>query len=170
MITQAELKELLTYDPETGVFRWLVDRCVFKHGRSKGPRAGDVAGHGHAGRYWRISINYRGYYAHRLAFFYMTGEWPADVVDHINGDKFDNRWSNLRQATQGENLRNMRKSKRNQSGFKGVYRHTENDKWVAQIKINGRAKNLGSFKCPTAAHLAYCRAAKIHHGEFARVA
>ena len=91
MITQSELKELLNYDPATGVFTWLVSR-----GRVK---ASSVAGHVHSRGYIVIMVDGRRHLAHRLAFVYMTGTFPDDQVDHINEIKADNRWINLREAT-----------------------------------------------------------------------
>jgi hypothetical protein len=166
VITQSELHELVNYDPETGVFTWRSDRFAGAYKQKLNARAGDVAGAFNTRGYWVI----RNYTAHRLAWLYMTGKWPEADIDHINGDRADNRWSNLRAATRAENLRNVRLRESNKLGLKGVYWQKDKRKYIARIQVNGKVTCLGRFNCPTAAHLAYCRAAKKFHGEFARVA
>lgn len=100
------------------------------------------------------------YLAHRLAWFYVTGNWPANQIDHINGVRDDNRFSNLREATNLQNAHN-RKYNRNKSGFQGVRK--ENSKWLAEIKINYKAVRLGLFNTPEEAHCAYLIAKRQHH-------
>jgi hypothetical protein len=162
-LTQERLKELLHYDPETGVFTWLKSRGVRK--------AGSVADGQHrpAGRqtYVRIGIDCNRYDAHRLAFLYMTGRWPNPEVDHIDLDGTNNRWSNLREATTSQNGANRGKHRDNKSGFKGVY--ADGNKWLACIMVNYRAIRLGLFSTKEEAALAYNEAAKKHHSEFARL-
>jgi hypothetical protein len=170
MITQAELHELLNYDPETGVFTWRNDVMAGPQGGAIRKRAGDVAGGIDGYGYRLICTKQRRFRAHRLAWLYMTGEWPANDVDHINGDRIDNRWCNLRAATRAENLRNTKPHKDGSTGFKGVYWDKRQRRYYSQIMVSGKVFWLGSFKCPTAAHFAYSRAAKKLHGEFARVA
>jgi hypothetical protein len=97
MITQKYLKEIVHYDPDTGIFTWTINR--------KKVSAGAVAGHNCNG-YVSLSINNKNYRAHRLAFLYMTGEWPEFVVDHVNRIRSDNRWCNLRDVTQQVNSTN----------------------------------------------------------------
>lgn len=121
-LTQASLKEKLHYDPETGVFTW----------RS----SGKLAGHIHIKGYCRVKINSRLYYAHRLIFLYMTGVWPSDQVDHINGTRGDNRWVNLREATSQQN--NMNRSTAQGTRIKNGSHH-------ATIFIGGRNLHIGSF-------------------------
>jgi hypothetical protein len=161
MITQAKLKKVLDYNPKTGVFTWLTEL-------NTRVMAGDKAGSVGKNGYRRIAIGGRTYPAHRLAFLYMTGEWPPSQVDHKNGKPSDNRWRNLRAATPTENTRNKRVQKNNATGVKGVYFHKGNRRYFAKIHVDGKHIHLGAFRCQTAAHLAYCRAAKLHFGEFAR--
>jgi len=165
MITAEELRKLLSYDPETGVFTWRVDRFC---GRGRVRMAsGDVAGATGTGGYRVITVFYNGYAAHRLAWLYMTGEWPSHHLDHINGTRDDNRWCNLRAATRAENNRNVKIKNTNAIGAKGVTNHK--GRYRARITVDGKGVHLGYFGCPTAAHLAYCKAAKEYFGEFARV-
>lgn len=124
-ITATRLRELLHYDPETGLFTWKVAR--------QGTRAGAFAGALNHG-YLRITIDWRHYPAHRLAWLYMTGEWPADLIDHINLVSDDNRFVNLRQATRAQNMHNSARPRTNTSGVKGVSRYA--GRWKAQIKVN----------------------------------
>ena len=155
-ITQEELKELLHYDPETGDFTWLQDR-------SDKVKAGHVAG-GKGTNYKRICINYKTHQAHRLAFLYMTGEFPPHMVDHIDGNAANNAWSNLRLATAKQNATNKAMQSNNTSGHVGVYKPKGRNHWVAQI----HGKHLAS--CPTfeEAKEAYTQAAKEKFGEFYR--
>ncbi len=97
----------------------------------------------------------------------MTGAWP-DQIDHINGDRMDNRWANLRLATNSQNHANSKRYVTNRCGFKGVSWRSDKNKWSARIVRNYRAKNLGYFDSPEQAHEAYVRAAEVVHGEFAR--
>jgi hypothetical protein len=103
-------------------------------------------------------------YLHRL----VLGGNP-EVVDHADGDGLNNRRSNLRATTQANNVKNIRRSSLNTSGYKGVHR-TKNGRWQAQIKAAGRSRYIGNFDTPEAAHDAYCKAAAELHGEFARTA
>jgi len=159
MITQEILKEYLHYDPDTGFFTWL---------KSAGKRvkAGMVAGALTSDGYIQIKLLGRVYKAHRLAWFYIAGEWPKEYIDHINGVKNDNRISNIRQATQAENMKNTVVPKTNKSGFKGVCWDKAKNKWLAQLKLYGKTKYLGLFEKPEDASLAYQNAARKYHGEF----
>ena len=152
MIHQDLLKELLHYEPSTGLFTWKVAR-----GRCK---AGSVAGCPDEEGYILLRVGGTLYKAHRLAFLYMTGEWPEHQVDHVNGAQGDNRWSNLRQCTAGENMQNagVRKSK---SGFTGV--HPVNGRFRAYITVNGERKNLGTYDTAEQAYAVYVTAKAQHH-------
>jgi hypothetical protein len=138
VIDAKTLRELLDYDPATGIFRWLMDR---DNGKIK---AGDIAGSYDKG-YVRIEINGRKYRAHRLAWLYMTGEWPVGEIDHINRIRDDNRWCNLRDTPHAIGMRNRSLYKNNTSRCVGVYRHRSNGRFYAYITVNGRQIHLGSF-------------------------
>ena len=158
LITAVELRELLHYQPETGVFTRLV-----AHGRYK---VGDVAGSLHHTGYMRVKVLDREYKAHRLAWLYVTGAWPLIEVDHDNHIKADNRWRNLRRATRLENSRNRLKHKNNKSGFKGVYWDARSSKWRAECTLLGVRHRLGCFVNKQDAIDAYQAFAKLHHYEF----
>lgn len=161
MLTQAQLKSILHYDPETGWFTWLHSR---RGPIVKGRRAGSMCRVTCYNYYRKISINGTGYYEHRLAFLYMCGEWPLKEVDHINGDGIDNRYVNLRLCDRGQNSRNT--PKLGAAGFRGVAR-TPKGRWYARIMLEGRHAYLGVFDTPEEAQEAYLKAAEEYHGEFA---
>jgi len=156
LITLDELKERLNYSPETGIFTYAKSGA----GYSKFP-VGTPAGCTDPRGYMLIRMNYRMYYMHRLAIFYMTGEWPPHEVDHIDGIRSNNAWSNLRLATRSEQMQNQGISKRNKSGYQGVS-WSQFGKWVAMITIDGKRKNLGYFVNASDASEAY-KAAKVAH-------
>ncbi len=167
-LTHEQLRDLLAYEPETGLFRWRVDRGAAWHGKILNARAGDIAGTETERGYRAIRIDGRNYYAHRLAWLYMTGEWPKKQIDHVNANRDDNRWENLRAATSRENNWNSSKQKNNTTGFKGVYLDKRVNRYVAQIMHSGKRKHLGMFSSAEKAHAAYCEAARAFHGEFWR--
>jgi hypothetical protein len=162
VITAQRLRELLHYDPETGVFTWLV-----KPSKRARIRVGDVAGNVGPDGYRRIRVGCK-YLSHRLAWLWMTGEWPPHQIDHINGAKHDNRICNLRVATGSQNQANARKRSDNTSGYKGV--RPSRGRWRAEIRVNGSRRHIGIFNDPAEAHAAYVDAAVKHSGEFARAA
>jgi hypothetical protein len=137
-LTQDYLKEQLNYEPTTGLFT----RKVSNNYRVK---VGDVAGSMTAQGYRQINFNGKVYKAHRLAFLWMNGEFPTNQVDHINHNRLDNRWINLRVASQQENQRNASMRADNKSGFTGVGWHKRDKKWGARIRIKGKNKHLGYF-------------------------
>ena len=159
-ITAEGLRRIASYDPETGEFTWLQDRMRARAGR-KAPRG--------TSRYIGYRINGKFYLAHRLAWLWVHGEFPAGYIDHINGNEKDNRIANLRPATHQQNLCNRGRNKNNTTGYKGVYLIGPG-KYKASIKENGKSKHLGIFGSPVAAHQAYSAAALRLHGEFAKVA
>jgi hypothetical protein len=161
-MTPEYLRTIIHYSPETGAFTWLVTRRLSYR---IGMRAGSINNSGY--RIIRISgIHYR---AHRLAWFYMTGTWPTAYIDHTNLNKDDNRWCNLRQATKSQNGQNRIAASNNTAGFKGVSFDKHRNLWAAYIKHNGRRMFLGRFGSPETAHAAYCDAARVYFGEFARL-
>jgi hypothetical protein len=160
VLTQDRLRELLDYDPDTGRFVWKVtssNRAV----------AGSVAGNTSSYGYRRINVLGEAYLAHRLAFLWMTGEMPSNQVDHINGQRSDNRWANLRPATNAENGRNIRGNSRNTSGVTGVTRDRRRGVWQAQIKTGGKNITIGRYTDFDEAASARKRAEKELFGEFA---
>jgi len=124
-----------------------------------------VAGSLNGVGYIDIGIDGKIYRASRLAWLYMTGEWPQKTVDHENLLKIDNRWENLREAGASKNGANRRKLKNNTSGFKGVA--VNRGKWSASIRVGYKSIWLGRHDTPEEAHAAYMAAAKEHFGEFA---
>lgn len=160
-LTQEALRDIISYDPATGDFIKL--KC--RRSDWIGKKAGFINNKG----YRVISINNKQYLAHRLAWLYLNGYWPHEI-DHRDGDKQNNIFSNLRDATDSQNMHNQGKRRHNTSGFKGVTYNRNASKWLAQIKINWKNKYLGLFDTPEDAHKAYCEAAQKHHGEFARTA
>jgi hypothetical protein len=153
----------LDYDPETGLFTWKVNR------RGRFARVGSKAGTDNGDGQIRINVDGTKHVAHRLAWLYMTGTWPPGLIDHRNLVRSDNRWSNLRLATKSENMANRRAPANNKSGLKGVSRHSQCDRWTAQICKDGQRVHLGLFKTKEEAHAAYTAAAAEMYGEFARV-
>lgn len=156
MLTQSRLKTLLNYDQDTGIFTWRVRTC-------RNVMAGDVAGTTSIQGYRQIRINRRTFAAHRLAWLYVHGIWPADQIDHINGVRDDNRLVNLREATSAQNHQNRKKSANNTSGFTGVSWNCWTRKWQAAICAGGQRSHLGHFDTPESAHTAYLAAkAELH--------
>jgi hypothetical protein len=137
-------------------------------GRTPGVNAGDIAGSLRKDGYWGISINNRPYLAHRVIWAIMTGEFPPPSmqIDHISGNKADNRWQNLRLATQSNNQANATAKASNTSGFKGVTWYKRKSKWRAQIGHQGRRIILGTFDDPAEAHQAYVAKSRELYGEF----
>jgi HNH endonuclease/AP2 domain len=158
------LRERVAYDPETGILTRLIKTRISPVGSQLGVKSG----------YGRMvaCLNVNGksytYKVHRLAWLHYYGEWPSADVDHKDGDPSNNRISNLRIATDSQNLGNMKKPITNKSGKKGVSWHAVGKKWQAHVKINGVNKYLGLFATIDEAHSAYCQAATEGRGEFAR--
>ncbi len=159
-LTQERLKELLSYDPLTGVFLWKVNRYRVK----AGDRAGCVSS---SNGYRIIRIDQKNYSEHCLAWFFMTGAWPKDEIDHRDLDKARNVWDNLREATGSQNKANRRAKGKYP---KGVSFHRASGLFSSRAQKDGKQISLGYFKTPELAHAAYCTAAPKIHGEFARAA
>lgn len=158
-LTAKRLRKLLHYNPRTGQFLWLIDRPPIKKGR----QAGTITFDG----YRQIVIDDVCHRASRLAFLYMTGQWPKNMVDHRNTVRDDDRWRNLREATRAQNGANMR-DRLSKVSLKGVSKHTKDGKFQAFIGVNCRRIYLGRFDRAEDAHAAYIVAAKRHFGNFAR--
>ncbi len=137
MITQEYLKSILSYDKDSGLFTWKINIAI-------SIRVGDIAGTIMNTGYRRIRINKKGYYAHRLAWLYMTGNFPKEI-DHINRIKDDNQFCNLRLATHQSNMQNRNIQENNKSGVTGVCWHKKRNKWCVNIKVNKIQKHIGYF-------------------------
>lgn len=154
-LTADRLRELLYYNPETGVFVWRVQ---------KGRRLpGDRAGHRKSNGYVEICIDQVVHYAHRLAWLLTKGCWPTDLLDHRNGVRHDNHIDNLREANNTANNQNQRRaSKNNKLGLLGVSRH-KSGRYIAFICVARRTQYLGLYDTPEAAHAAYVVAKQALH-------
>lgn len=137
MITQQELKEVLSYNPLDGIFTW--KKSFHKS------RIGTIAGYINKRGYIAIRVNKKTYYAHRLAWLYTHGELPKKQIDHINGDTSDNRLSNLRDVSTADNGRNRRVGLNNTSGIMGVVWHKNKNKWIVNIKVDMKRHYLGYY-------------------------
>jgi hypothetical protein len=161
-ITAERAREMLNYDPETGS----VTRRVTVRKAVAGTEAGFID---RSTGYRRIKIDSRRYPAHRLIWLLVTGAWPEAEIDHINGDRADNRFCNLREATSAQNNANACMYANNKSGFKGVSWHKTSRKWVAIIRLNGKRCNLGYYDTRERAFIAYIFAAWRLFGDFAKI-
>lgn len=154
-IDPERVRELLAYDPDTGVFTWRVSR-------GWNAKAGSVAGRIDGRGYAVIRIDSIEMNAHRIAWAYVYGAVPEAFIDHINGVRSDNRIVNLRLATHSENQQNQRAARSNsKTGYLGVRQFR--DKFRAGISVNGKFIHLGLFKDPYSAHQAYIEAKRVHH-------
>lgn len=162
MIDHATLKQVLDYDPSTGAFTWLVRR------RSTRP-VGTLAGYVHPvqGRLF-IYVMGKNYIASRLAWYWMTGEWPDGEIDHKDRNPLNNRWDNLRRATKSQNGANRGIRPDNSVGLKGVKRCR--GKYQGRIRVHGKEIHLGTYDTPDEAHAAYVNAASHYFGDYARAA
>lgn len=162
-LTIERLHEVLNYDPETGEWTWRIapKRSIIKPGDRAGTR--DPNGR------LVMCIDRHLYKGHRLAFLYMLGRWPTLDVDHKDNDPTNDRWENLREATDSQNAMNKKRPRNNTSGFKGVTWNKKEGKWQASIQINGKLKYLGLYPTAKSAHDAYCAQAIVLFGEFARL-
>lgn len=171
-LDQATLKRMLDYDPETGVFTWK-HRPELRpqwNGRYAGKAAGYAREATGGNLYWSVRIFDWPFHAGPLAWLYMTGEWPAALVDHADNDGLNNRWGNLREADRSQNAANARLPKNNTSGLKGACLCKKTGRWRATIRLNGKQAHLGNFTSPEEAHAAYMAAARVRSGEYARAA
>jgi hypothetical protein len=159
-VTGTLLDMFLSYNPDTGMF-------IRKLSTNSKSRAGDYVTVKNDEGYIIVTVMGARLRAHRVAWVWMTGRWPELDIDHINGDRSDNRFLNLRQATRSQNLQNAGLRLSNKTGHKGVHFCHERQKYVAQIKINKWPKVLGRFQTLEAAIEARQAAEKEFYGEFA---
>lgn len=157
-LTLDRLRELLDYDPATGVFTWKA-----KHvSRSNRMKIGQPAGCLGVQGYIVVGVAGHTYRAHRLAWFYVHGEWPRRVIDHRNGNRADNRIENLRDVSVTDNNRNVHAARvTSTSGLLGAYKSGK--RWMAQLRVDGRQKHLGTFDTPQEAHERYLAEKQIAH-------
>ena len=158
-VTAEYLREILIYNPLIGIFTNRIKRWS--------AMPGQIVGSINLLGYIAIGINDRVWLAHRLAFLYMTSEWPKNSVDHINGIRNDNRWKNLRDVTQFVNLQNQKRAKRgSRSGLLGVTINNKNvQSWQAKITVHKKVIYLGTYPTKEEAHAVYIAAKrKLHEG------
>ena len=153
-LTAEQLRSVLDYDQETGIFTWKV--------RTSNVKVGDVAGCLAGEGYLLIGLQRRRYHAHRLAWLYVYGSWPKDQIDHINRIRTDNRISNLREVTNKQNMQNAGKRRDNTSGYQGVSWHKHGSKWQVGIVHNQQRMHLGLFDDLEAAIAARKTAEKLY--------
>ena len=134
------VRKLFHYDSTTGVFTWIESQSSKSRIRIGAP-AGSYSPKG----YLLLSVGKKNYLASRIAFLYMTGAWPTQLMDHIDRNPRNNAWSNLREVTRSENNRNKGTHAGKTSQFRGVSKR--HDKWLVVIRVNGKPKYLGQFKC-----------------------
>lgn len=167
----AFVRSRLAYDALTGKLTWLprpVREGSFRrhdlawNTNYAGQETGSAGAHG----YLLVNIGGRPHTAHRLAWIITHGEWP-ELLDHANGDRTDNRLSNLREATPSQNCMNTGIRKDNTSGAKGVSWHPQTGTWRASIKVNGKRHSLGLHPTVASAAAAYAVAARMKFGDFA---
>lgn len=168
MTNRARFLERLSYNPDTGELTWR--HCVGMPRQWNTRLGGTIAGCVLTNGYRLVCVDGKRYMAHRVIWMMQTGAWPERTIDHIDGNKDNNSWVNLRAATDSQNQHNRPKPRSNTSGYKGVSWHRNNHKWRASIMVNNKAVWLGSFDTPELAAEAYSKAAERLHGEFARFA
>ena len=158
-LTAERLRDLLSYDPETGELRRRIN--------SGNAKAGDIAGGKDEEGYVRVRVNCRKYQSHRLVWLYVHGQWPKQQLDHINGIRDDNRIANLREATNAENAQNKIVGQ-NKAGFTGVRPQSRGKAWRAAISVNGEKVYLGSFSDPSDAYASAKEKFHTFHPEVTR--
>lgn len=154
----ADILQAFRYDPDSGFFFWKNSNRPSKNGF----RADFSYIHGHRA----VSRKQQHYFAHRVAWLHMTGQWPKCQIDHINRVRDDNRFCNLREADNAQNNVNRPATAKSSTGIKGVYWKKSEQKWLAQITVSGKSRHLGYFDSKDGAAAAYAGAAQLLHGEF----
>jgi hypothetical protein len=158
-LKQSDLHELLFYDPLTGVFTWSKNRRGVITNKSLGTDNGFG--------YLRITVLGKSYYAHRLAWLYVYGEFPKNQIDHINGNKNDNRIENLRDVSNFDNAQNkINATSKSKSQLLGVSWHKKANKWQAHICLYKIRKYLGLFETKELASQAYLKEREKFNYEF----
>jgi hypothetical protein len=161
-ITPERVREVLVYDPATGVLAWRIDMRAGRNDAFVKARAATRAGFLSSFGYRAISIDGKRTSEHRVAWVLMTGMWPEFDVDHINGQRSDNRWANLRAATRSQNMQNLKRAHvDSETGLLGVER--KRGRFAARICVDGRKKWLGVFDTAELAHAAYLAAKRQVH-------
>lgn len=152
-LTPERLREVLDYDPMTGVFSRVLKTCGTRR----------VKGSENCAGYLTIRIDGKAHYCHRLAWVYVYGTWPFGDIDHIDGDKANNRIGNLRDVTRGVNMQNQKKAQRRNrsSGLLGAFKDKNN--WSARIGVDGVVHHLGNYDTPEEAHEVYLGAKRLIH-------
>jgi hypothetical protein len=151
-MTQEELKKLITYDPDTGILKWIKPR------NTRAAKPENISdGFPHNKGYMQIGINKKRYFVHRIIWLYMTGNFPKYQIDHINGVKTDNRFSNLREVTNQQNNFNNK--------AKGYCFVKDRNKYLASIYVDGKNISLGLFKTKEEARASYLEAKMKYHGK-----
>lgn len=155
-LTIDRLREVLSYDPGTGLFRWLIDTAAHRLGKVAGCVSRSTG-------YRLIRIDGAQFRAHRLAWFYVHGTWPTSELDHIDTDRTNNRIANLRPVSDAENAQNVRRPRaHNRSGLLGVHK-TKTGSFAAEISADKRRLRLGFFETPEQAHRVYLAAKERMH-------
>lgn len=158
-VSSHDLWRLFDYDKATGLLSW-------KSPNSPAVRVGQRAGTLHSSGYLRVNVHGSGFSVHRLVWCMHTGEWPVEQIDHINGNKADNRVENLRLASAAQQVFNRPKTWKNASGVKGVAPCSKTKNWRAYIVVNGKQVYLGGYRTVEAAAAARVEAEKKYQGEF----
>jgi len=158
----SRLREILNYDPLTGVLTWRIPR--------KKASVGTVAGRPRASGHIYVGVDGKKYAAHRIAWAIYYGEHPENIIDHKNCNPSDNRIDNLRIADKSKNAHNSGKWATNTSGYKCVFWNKQRGKWMVRTRIRGEEKYVGLFATKEEAHAAYAAYANENVGEFARAA
>lgn len=157
VLTHEHLTTLLSYDQHTGLFTRIKS---FSNNAKVGVVVGSKCGNG----YMLVGIGTKKYYLHRLAWLYVTGVFPEFQIDHINGDRADNRFANLRHVTNQVNSQNQRNPRSNkENAMLGASRRKDTGRWAAYIQVDGKKKNLGCFDTAEQAHSAYVAEKRLHH-------
>jgi hypothetical protein len=154
-LSHEEILSIFNYDSINGSLIWKIS--MPPKGK-KGAIAGTICKNG----YITIGIKGTRYYAHRLVWVHQTGSWPSEDIDHIDGNKSNNKLENLRAGTDSQNMQNLKKAHAdNISGFLGVER--KRHRWMARIMVSGKRLTLGTFDTPEEAHAAYLSAKRVLH-------